>query len=51
MHSLNKVDTNIKSITALFPNCVTERKNADGEMEYAIDFDVLRQELSSVIVG
>ena len=50
MHSLNKVDTNIKAIAALFPNCVTERKNADGEVEYAIDFDVLRQELSSVIV-
>lgn len=50
MHSLNKVDTNIKSIAALFPNCLTERKNADGEVEYAIDFDVLRQELSSVIV-
>ena len=50
MHSLNKVDANIKSIAALFPNCVTERKNVDGEVEYAIDFDVLRQELSSVIV-
>lgn len=50
MHSLNKVDDNIKKIAALFPNCVTERKNADGEVEYAIDFDVLRQELSSVIV-
>ena len=50
MHSLNKVDDNIKKIGALFPNCVTERKNTDGEVEYAIDFDMLRQELSSVIV-
>ena len=50
MHSLNKVDDNIKKIGALFPNCVTERKNADGEVEYAIDFDMLRQELSSVVV-
>ena len=32
MHSLNKVDDNIKKIGALFPNCVTERKNADGEV-------------------
>ena len=50
MHSLNKVDDNIKKIGALFPNCVTERKNADGEVEYAIDFDMLRQELSPVVV-
>ncbi|MBQ2759293.1 MAG: site-specific DNA-methyltransferase [Clostridia bacterium] len=50
MHSVNKVDENIQKIGALFPNCITERKNADGEVEYAIDFDMLRQELSSVVV-
>lgn len=50
MHSLNKVDDNIKKIAALFPNCVTERKNDAGEVEYAIDFDMLRQELSTVVV-
>ena len=50
MHSLNKVDANIAKIGALFPNCLTERKNEDGEVEYAIDFDILKQELSSVIV-
>ena len=50
MHSLNKVDDNIKKIGALFPNCVTERKNDAGKVEYAIDFDMLKQELSSVVV-
>ncbi len=50
MHSVNKVDENIKRIGELFPNCVTERKNSQGEVEYAIDFDVLRQELSTVVV-
>lgn len=50
MHSLNKVDDNIVKIGQLFPNSLTERKNEKGEVEYAIDFDVLRQELSSVIV-
>ena len=50
MHSINKVDENIAKIGALFPNCLTERKNEDGEVEYAIDFDMLKQELSSVIV-
>ena len=50
MHSMNKVDDNIKKIGAMFPNCVTERKNDAGEVEYAIDFDMLKQELSAVVV-
>ncbi len=50
MHSVNKVDENIAKIGAMFPNCLTERKNENGEVEYAIDFDMLKQELSSVIV-
>ena len=50
MHSVNKVDENIAKIGAMFPNCLTERKNENGEVEYAIDFDILKQELSSVIV-
>ena len=50
MHSPNKVDENIAKIGKLFPNCLTEVKNEDGEVVRAIDFDMLRQELSSVIV-
>ena len=50
MHSLDKLNDNILKIGALFPNCVTERKNEKGEVERAIDFDVLRQELSKDIV-
>ena len=50
MHSINKVDENIEKIGKLFPNCITERKNEKGEVEYAIDFDMLKQELSSVVV-
>ena len=50
MHSINKVDENIEKIGKLFPNCITERKNEKGEVEYAVDFDMLKQELSSVIV-
>lgn len=50
MHSLNKVESNIEKIAALFPNCITERINADGKVEHAIDFDVLKQELSTEIV-
>ena len=50
MHSVNKIDENVAKIGKLFPNCVTERKNENGEVEYAVDFDMLRQELSSVVV-
>ncbi len=50
MQSLNKVDENIEKIGRLFPNCLTERKGENGEIEHAIDFDMLRQELSSVVV-
>ena len=50
MHSLDKLNDNILKIGELFPNCITERKNANGEVEHSIDFDVLRQELSKDIV-
>lgn len=50
MHSPNKVDENIAKIGKLFPNCMTEVKNEAGEVVRAIDFEMLRQELSSVIV-
>lgn len=50
MHSLDKLNDNILKIGKLFPNCVTERKNEKGEVERAIDFDMLRQELSKEIV-
>ena len=50
MHSANKVDESVAKIGKLFPNCVTERMNETGEVEYAIDFDILKQELSSVVV-
>lgn len=50
MHSLNKVAKNIENIGLLFPHCLTEKKNDKGELIKGIDFDMLKQELSSVIV-
>ena len=61
MHSLNKVEENVEKIGKLFPNCITERivgykdeMRDDGTrepiVEHCIDFDMLRQELSSSIV-
>lgn len=50
MQTLNGVQDNIDKIAALFPNCITERKDNEGKVTLAIDFDKLRQELSSEIV-
>lgn len=55
MHSVNKVDENIEKIAKLFPNTLTEvnkgyREDGSPIIEYAIDFDLLRQELSDVLV-
>lgn len=49
MHSMDGVAANIEKIGALFPNCVTETMK-DGKLVRAIDFDMLRQELSDVVV-
>lgn len=49
MHSLDGVERNIEAIGKLFPNAVTEVMR-DGTVEHAVDFDVLRQELSGSIV-
>ena len=50
MQTHNIVDENIKKIAELFPNCLTERLDEHGKPEAAIDFDMLRQELSKDIV-
>lgn len=53
LHSKNITDENIESIAQLFPNCVTEVEavhNGEKVIKKAIDFDMLRQELSASIV-
>lgn len=50
MQSENLVDKNIEKIEKLFPNCVTEGKDENGKVFKAIDFDLLKQELSKVVV-
>jgi len=66
MHSPNLTQENIRKLAELFPNCVTEIKDEGGIMKdenrsssfnphnsslrYALDFDLLRQELSGHIV-
>ena len=55
MQTKNKVDINIEAIGNLFPNTLTEAiKGYDIEgnaiIEKAIDFEILKQELSKIIV-
>lgn len=50
MHSPNFAEENIAKLAELFPNCVTESAGANGNPKNSIDFDLLRQELSTSIV-
>ena len=49
MHSRDNVARNVEAVGRLFPNALTEVMR-DGKFVQAIDFDVLRQELSREIV-
>lgn len=49
MQSMDKVQYNLERIRELFPNAVTEVIR-DGKVEYAVDFDVLRQELLGSLI-
>jgi adenine-specific DNA-methyltransferase len=50
MHSPNLTQDNIAKIRELFPGCVTEAADEQGNLRLAVDFDQLRQELSDSIV-
>ena len=54
MHSPDLIEANIAKladqVAKLFPHCVTEARDAKGELARRIDFDLLRQELSPAIV-
>ena len=50
MESIDITTQNIEKIGALFPNCITEMKGADGKLKKAINFDLLRQMLSGDVI-
>lgn len=50
MQSCDVVVGNVAKIAAMFPQCVTERKNTEGKVEQAIDFEKLKAELSSDVI-
>lgn len=41
---------NIEKIAALFPNCVTEMRDASGKLKHGINFEMLKQMLSPDVV-
>ena len=47
MHSPNGVEENIEKLAELFPGCVTESADEAGNLKRSIDFDLLKQELST----
>ncbi|WP_019345299.1 site-specific DNA-methyltransferase [Mycolicibacterium conceptionense] len=50
MTSPDLTEVNIEKLAELFPNVITETLDAEGNPKKAIDFDLLRQELSDHVV-
>jgi len=50
MQSKNIVDENIEFLAQKFPNCIVEARDEDGNLTKMVDFDLLKQELSKVVV-
>jgi len=50
MHTPDLSAQNVEKLLGLFPNVATETQDASGKLVRGIDFDLLRQELSSRIV-
>ena len=50
MHSMSKIDENVKKIAALFPECITEIVNEKGELEKVVDIDAFKQLFSKSAV-
>ncbi len=50
MQTENIVDENVSFIAQRFPNCVVEAKDENGNISKMVDFDLLKQELSKVVI-
>ncbi|GAA0404210.1 site-specific DNA-methyltransferase [Paenibacillus motobuensis] len=50
MKSTDLTQVNIDKIAELFPNVITEARDEQGKIKRAVDFDLLRQELSDYLV-
>ncbi|MCH1640881.1 site-specific DNA-methyltransferase [Paenibacillus timonensis] len=50
MKSVDLTQVNIDKIAELFPNVITEARDEQGKIKRAVDFDLLKQELSDILV-
>ena len=50
MESPDMTAQNIDRIAALFPNCITEKKDENGKLTRAVNFELLKQMLSPDVV-
>ena len=50
MESINLTSQNMEKIEALFPNCITESKDENGQLRKSVNFKMLKQMLSEDIV-
>lgn len=50
METPDLTQTNIEKFAALFPACVTEARGEDGKLKKAVNFELLRQLLSDVVL-
>lgn len=50
MESVDITAQNIEKIGAMFPNCITETVDENGKLKKAINFDLLKQMLSSDVL-
>ena len=51
MESIDMTQVNIEKIEALFPNCITETRDENGELKKAVNFKLLKQMLSPEILA
>lgn len=50
LESADITSKNIEKIAELFPNCITETEDENGNFKKAINFDILKQDLSKELV-
>lgn len=50
MQTPDRTQENIERIAQLFPNVITETQDENGKLKKVIDFGLLRQQLSDVLV-
>lgn len=50
MESVDTTAQNINKLKELFPNCVTESVDSQGNLQYKVNFELLRQMLSTELI-